>query len=404
LPTSAKRVLVLCSIQQIELARAVAQGAGAVIAGVASSHAVSGSSAFSDAAGAAGLSVVSEFRAALARTDAAAVVLLSLPDGPRIDPGIIESLRQRGVVVAGLEPAVLSVLDLQEPTLTGGSRTGDGHDDDNDPDLLTDDDPGVRLGPASGRSAAEAGLGGGGGFGGGATNTPVFCPLLRLSEPVRSAAEVIAQLGTIRTVFVESLAGPGEGSLGARVFDAADACVWLLGQPDKVDASYAPPLPASSGSGLAPPPPHPAAAITRPATLAGLMGDMTINLRYADGRSAAIVASSRAGRWQRSITLIGEGGRLKIFDDGLVWFAPDGRLVDSSRSSDRIRGVAGTDAPHRACAAAIADQLARLLDPHIPAPAPIDQVALLATTGAALLSARTGEGESPATVRRMAGA
>lgn len=357
--------LVLCTAAQLDLARAIARAARLNILGVAPAEPAAGSGAFAEAA--AELPVLDEFRAALAKAQGGLVLLLSPPVGFSIDAAQLESARDRGVRLASLEPMPASVLDLQDPTLSPAEPM----------------DAGVVLGPGTGPAPASDGS---------PAFTPqaTFCPLWRVSHPVRSLAEVVAQLGTIRTLLVESLAGAGEGSLGARLFDACDAAVWLMGQPDRVDAAYSPAL-RSRGVHVAP-----------PQSLAGLSGDMTANLRYADGRCAAIVASDRAGRWSRCVTLLGENGRLKVFDDGFVWFSLAGAIVDASRDESRIRGGAAADPPHRAAASAIADQLARLLDPHIPAPPPSDDVGVLATAGAALLSARTGEGESPSTLRRMA--
>jgi len=367
---AAHPALVLCTASQLDLARAIARAAKLAIGGVASAEPAgsgggAGSAAFRDAAG--DLPVVDEFRSALAKAQSGIVLMLSPPSGPAIDAGQLDAVRSRGVKLASLEPMPASVLDLQDPTLTP-------------PEPM---DAGIVLGSGAGPAPSSDTL---------AAFSPVatFCPLWRASHPVRSAAEVLAQLGTVRTLLVESLAGPGEGSLGARLFDACDAAVWLLGQPDRVDAAYAP-AQRSRGVHVAP-----------PQSLAGLSGDMTVNLRYADGRCAAIVASDRAGRWSRCVTLIGEHGRMRVFDDGFVWFSLAGAIVDASRDESRIRGGAAADSPHRAAAGAIAEQLQRLLDPQIPSPPPIDDVGVLATAGAALLSARTGEGESPATLRRMA--
>ena len=52
----------------------------------------------------------------------------------------------------------------------------------------------------------------------------------------------------------------------------------------------------------------------------------------------------------------------------------------------------------------VAESLARLLDPGIPDPGPADHATLLAMGQAALLSARTGQAESPATIKHMVGA
>ena len=114
---------------------------------------------------------------------------------------------------------------------------------------------------------------------------------------------------------------------------------------------------------------------------------------------ASIIASDQGGRWNRTTTLVGPKGRLRIFDDGFEWIGPDGAKVDQSRRATRKRG-SDPDVPH--AVAAIADSLSRMLDAGAPDPGPSDHAAILAAGQAALLSARTGQAESPATIKRMA--
>jgi hypothetical protein len=135
-------------------------------------------------------------------------------------------------------------------------------------------------------------------------------------------------------------------------------------------------------------------------SLRGLSGDLTATLRFADGRAAGLVASDQGGRWNRTVSLVGAGGRLRIFDDGFEWIGPDGRKLDESRPSERVRG----EEPVSHAAAAIAEGIARLLDVGIPEGGPLDHATVLAMSQAVLLSARTSEPESPGTIRHMVGA
>ena len=102
------------------------------------------------------------------------------------------------------------------------------------------------------------------------------------------------------------------------------------------------------------------------------------------------------------MTIVGEHGRLRLFDDGLEWIGPDGKVIDSSRIAARTRGSAQAEEPSSAAARAIGEHIGLMLDPCAPAEAPSNFAAVLASAGAALLSARTGEGESPDTLLRMA--
>lgn len=316
----------------------------------------------------------------------------------REDAGALAACRARGVRVATLEPMPCSALQLNiqieslaagvvshsaateviaAPSAGGGSL-GSGaptRSEDADSESLP-------------RQTIDAG-------GGWARATPLF----RLSRAMRDASDVLDQFGHVRTLVVEGWCGPGQGSLGSRLFDAIDCVVSLLGTPEQIDASYVWPV---RGRGL-----HQAAG----ETLRGLSGDLTANLRFADGRAATLALSDRASRWSRSITLIGDGGRLHVTDDapqgigtgtgGFTWLSADGASVDASRPGRRKR--AQDDRPDEALVDAFADQLTRLLDHRTPAPSPTDYAAVLASAGAALLSARTGEAESSQTILRMVG-
>lgn len=313
-----------------------------------------------------GAEPIDDLRASLARAENALIVLGTTAG---VDAsGESESLlgcADRGLSIASLEPLPASILDVR----AGDFGAGD------------DDGMGLSLGP---EPAVAPGLDAG-------EELASFVPLARHSRSVRDAAEVIAQLGSLRMVSVQALSGPGQGSLGARVYDSMELVLWLLGQPDRVDAAYVAP-PVSRGRGVHPLPGE---------SLRGLEGDLSANLRFADGRAASIVASSHAGRWSRTITLVGENGRVRIYDDGLEWIGPDGRIIDASRDSGRVRGSSAIEKPIGSAVRAVADQLTRLADPDRGPDAPTNLTAVLAATGAAMLSARTGEGESPDTILRM---
>lgn len=213
-----------------------------------------------------------------------------------------------------------------------------------------------------------------------------FVPRSRLSSSFRDAAEVIESFGTVRSMSIEAWCSPAEGSLGARLYASLELILALMGEPETIDAACAMPRVGASLHALP------------GETLRDLHGDMTANLRFSDGRVAGLIASDQAGRWNRSVTLVGDSGRLRIVDDGFEWIGSDGTTLDQSKP----RARRGKDAPSLA-AIALADSLNRLLDPAIPDPGPTNHAAILAISQAALLSARTGQGESPATIRRMVG-
>ncbi|MBS0191435.1 MAG: hypothetical protein U0573_10250 [Phycisphaerales bacterium] len=205
---------------------------------------------------------------------------------------------------------------------------------------------------------------------------------IRNGNRYRQALDAIEQFGHIRTLSLEVYNSPEQGSLGAQMLSALDVVFAHMGPPETVDASFVSPAQGQS-------------VYTVPGdSLRGLCGDLTAMLRFPDGRSATIVASDHAGRWNRVVTLLGPAGRLRIYDDGFEMINPKGEKLDEARHRRTVKSP-----PH--AVEVLSEEIERLLDPHIPAPAPVDMLGLLATAQAALLSTRTGQPENPETIRRM---
>ncbi len=125
-----------------------------------------------------------------------------------------------------------------------------------------------------------------------------------------------------------------------------------------------------------------------------------------------MVCSDRAGRFEHLLTIIGPGGRIRVFNDGFEWTDARGRKIDESRragarrtSTLRKPAIDQSDTPSPG-ASVIVEQVQRVMDLGAAAlgGTPIVRYPeVLAMAQAALLSARTGEGERPATLLRMAG-
>ncbi|HBS29724.1 MAG TPA: hypothetical protein DEB06_09815 [Phycisphaerales bacterium] len=223
-----------------------------------------------------------------------------------------------------------------------------------------------------------------------ASGLPVIVPLLRDAPALRAAREALENFGPARTLTVSMRTGPGAGSLAARLFDAALLVHTLLGEPDAIDASVVTPV-AASGVHEAP-----------PASIDGLHGDLTANIRFAGARAASFSLSDRGGRWFRGLTLIGEGGCLRLDESGFDLLSPTGGIVDSTRLDAPAPLKSDEPGVDPGAASAFAEAIRRALDPRASVAPPVDLAAVLSIAEAALLSARTGQGESPATILRMA--
>jgi len=202
-------------------------------------------------------------------------------------------------------------------------------------------------------------------------------PMVRRSPGFRAAVAAMEEFGPVRTVAISARSGVALGSLGARLVDAMDAALSLLGIPDSIDAAIS----------------HPSPATGVPETLLELRGDCGALLRHPDGKSASVSLTDQGGRWFRGVTILGEGGCLRVEDDGFEWIGHDGALIDRSE-----RGPEAFD-PARIIGSAIR----RGLEGATEAEDPATLQRVLAMAEAAGLSARTGEPESPAKLLRLAG-
>lgn len=333
------RTIAWLSPGQVDLVRAVRDAAGLDLVGVGCPEKgrAGGVADELDAAPA------TDLRVALASGEAELALLMSLGEfggAGSQDAGAVEAARARGITVATLEPIPGSALELG----SGG---------------WTRSQLGVRP-----------------------IDAVQLIPRMRQGRAMALAADAVEAFGRVRVMRFETLCRPEHGALGGRLLDAMGLAHALMGAPETIDAAYvgpnAPGVHAAPGD-----------------TLRELRGDLTINLRYADGRAACAVVSDQAPRWERSLVLLGDEGRLAIDEESLSWANPAGEIFDTQRVEP-----AAADLGLAPEVAAIADSVLGLLDASSPPP-PVDHEALLAMAQAALLSARTGQGESPAMFRRM---
>jgi len=190
-----------------------------------------------------------------------------------------------------------------------------------------------------------------------------IAPALRAAPAWGAAADPAEALGRVRSAAVTALAPPALGSLYARLWDAFDTLVHLMGLPVSVDATLVGPL------------------TDPPASLRRLTGTITAHLRF-DSASAVVHASDQAATFTRTLTALGDTAQLALTDAGYTLHQPTGELIDDTT----------IDHPPDAVGDIAAQWRDTLRDGA--APPSEDAVHILACCTAALLSCRTGQQES----------
>ncbi len=211
-----------------------------------------------------------------------------------------------------------------------------------------------------------------------------FIPRDRLSKVITPIFEMLESFKTIRSLSIELLGAPHQGSLAARLLNAMDLIYSIMGEPEHIDAACVSPITARGLHALP------------GQSLRDLHGDLTINARFSDGRAATCHLSDMAGAFSRRLTLLGDAGRLTLSDQDLLWIDPSGKTIEHQSHTPGSHTI--TDrAVH-----AIAQALSQVVSPSTSPASPLNHEALYSMCQAALLSTRTGQCESPDTIRRMA--
>ncbi len=203
-----------------------------------------------------------------------------------------------------------------------------------------------------------------------------FVPRSRRAAAFVELDAALETFGVIRSCSISMICNASEGTLGARLFDGMDLVRAMMGAPETIEASYVSP---SSGRGV-----HSLAGLS----LRDLHGDCTVNLRFSDGRACSMLLSDQAGNGSSTMIAMGEGGHIVVNDLGFCWRDGAGGLVDSYSNETREHGD-------------LAGQLIELCSGVGAKHAPIEYASVLSMTHAALLSSRTGQGESPEGIRRL---
>ncbi|MHA7812496.1 MAG: hypothetical protein ACX94C_03750 [Phycisphaerales bacterium] len=207
-----------------------------------------------------------------------------------------------------------------------------------------------------------------------------FTPLVRYRPIISELSAVLETYAPVRSAMLRYTGPAALGTLGSRLFNMLDLTRWLIGVPSMIEAAYVSPR---SGRGMHPLPGE---------TLRGLHGEITMNLRFSDGRCASMYLSDQFHHNDVGMTLASGEGHITLDQHGFVWLNPTGNKVDSHESPDATQN---TDA------GALRVGLTELCSGVAPSRPPIDYASVLSMTHATLLSTRTGQGESPHDVEQL---
>ena len=192
-------------------------------------------------------------------------------------------------------------------------------------------------------------------------------PQMRQSPGFLSATGALEELGHIECIHISMTSGQEQSSPWARLYDAMDVMLHLLGEPDELFAVHAGPRPIL------------------PDVVAGLDGHFSLAMRCPNRSTATIVVSDGGGTWDRRMLILGAEGRLIIDDHSAQWTTLDG----NSEASDATGPESSTDAGQL-----IADQLQRIVEQVAEPDAPGTSGRVLRLCETARLSCLTGQAET----------
>lgn len=221
------------------------------------------------------------------------------------------------------------------------------------------------------------------------TEIASMVPVIRQTNLNDELMTTLETFGAIRSMSV-SLSAPAHfGSLGARIYEAMDLVRTLVGVPQTIDASFQSAHRVGTSDGIHPLPGQ---------SLRDLEGILSAHLRMPDGRGIVMQMSDQVGRSTIRLNILGTEGQILVSDQGFQRFDSSGKMIDSYQVPASNQQEYPEIDP---IATRLSEQLIQLCSGVGPVRAPVDQPSVIAMGHAALLSARTGQGETPSTIRRL---
>lgn len=227
------------------------------------------------------------------------------------------------------------------------------------------------------RRAAELGLGGEPGEKKHVAGERVISvPQFTESPGYRRATDAEQAIGVARGLSIESIGRAGRGSLFARLYDAWVTVLGFVDLPLSIDASLA-------------------GAVDPRDELRRVAGTLSAHARTAEEATVTLIASDRGGHDARRLEALGDAAHLTVNDASYTLLDLEGEPIDRHEGDGQPTTVADL----------VADQWRRTLERGGAGPTavpPPRRVSALACCEACLLSARTGQPESPRRVLEMA--
>lgn len=203
-----------------------------------------------------------------------------------------------------------------------------------------------------------------------AANKAILLPAFRNGESMRIVDDWRESFGAVRSAALTLRGGAGQGSLYAHLVDGVDIIERLCGNVEMVDAAMSGP---TDNQG---------------ATARSMHGHISVNARFSSNCCASVHVSDAGGGWSRGLTVLGEGGCLRLTDEEAQWTDHDG--VERERSVLTTVNDEGD-----LFSALVCRSICSVLDSRGAARAPHPTAGVLATCEAIRLSLKTGQGESP---------
>lgn len=213
-----------------------------------------------------------------------------------------------------------------------------------------------------------------------ANDVTVRCRLLPRFEQCAGwtqAANPLESLGKINQIHLTNMGQPNDGSLFARLVDSWELILSMKNLPTSVDAVI------SSSSAI-------------PESLSKISGHLAIQARLSGHECVQMVLSDHGAVAQRQMTLLGQEAQLIVNDTQYKLYQPDGSIIDQWSENSIMPSFA--ELVSEGWFTAMTNPYAQAVDEALQVKR---RKEALGCAHACLISARTGESETPSKVLEL---